>query len=189
MEPAATERTNRVREQLESAFPAGIIQRVEVLEYGDDRSVEPGETAVRLFINRADRPEGREGDEETVRAFEQANRATIRKLRDDLPGFIGWIEFVPDGPVDAARPPGPILKLKGRAGSATNLDEGSEELTPVMTRLGPADLSTVDTLITAGIGNSRAEVIRWALGRIREHPAYSQLQARVREIDELKAQF
>ena len=64
-----------------------------------------------------------------------------------------------------------------------------EELTPVMTRLGPADLATVDTLITAGIANSRAEVLRWAVGRIRERPAYAQLQQRVHEIDELKAQF
>ena len=53
----------------------------------------------------------------------------------------------------------------------------------------PADLATVDTLITAGIANSRAEVLRWAVGRIREHPAYAQLQERVHEIDQLKAQF
>jgi hypothetical protein len=58
-----------------------------------------------------------------------------------------------------------------------------------MTRLGPADLATVDTLITAGFAGSRAEVLRWAVGRIRENPAYAQLQNRVREISELKAQF
>jgi hypothetical protein len=179
----------RIGEQLTAAFPAGAIQRVEVLQYGDDRSVEPNETAVRVFISRADRPEGQEGDEEIVQAFEQANRATIRKVRDDLPGFIGWIEFVADSPAGAAKSHGPILKLKGRAGRVASPDEGSEELTPVMTRLGPADLATVDTLITAGIAGSRAEVIRWALGRIREHPAYAQLQARVQEISELKAQF
>ena len=68
-------------------------------------------------------------------------------------------------------------------------DEAPGELTSVMTRLGPADLAVVDTLITAGIATSRAEVMRWALGRIREHPAYAQLQQRVHEIDELKAQF
>jgi hypothetical protein len=58
-----------------------------------------------------------------------------------------------------------------------------------MTRLGPADLATVDTLIIAGTANSRAEVLRWAVGRIREDPAYAQLQERVHEIDQLKAQF
>ena len=57
------------------------------------------------------------------------------------------------------------------------------------TRLGAADLATVDTLITAGIASSRAEVLRWAIGRIRENPAYAQLQDRVHEINELKTKF
>jgi hypothetical protein len=53
----------------------------------------------------------------------------------------------------------------------------------------PADLETVDALIVAGVATSRAEVLRSAAGRIRENPAYAQLQERVHEIDELKAQF
>jgi hypothetical protein len=53
-----------------------------------------------------------------------------------------------------------------------------------MTRLGPADLATVDTLIIAG---SRAEVLRWALARIREQPAYAQLSERPREPGEPQA--
>ena len=44
-------------------------------------------------------------------------------------------------------------------------------------------------LITAGIAANRAEAVRWALARIRERPAYVQLQERAREIEELKAQF
>jgi hypothetical protein len=51
------------------------------------------------------------------------------------------------------------------------------------------DLATVDTLIAAGIANSRAEILRWAVGRIRENPAYAQLQDRVHEISELKDRF
>lgn len=58
-----------------------------------------------------------------------------------------------------------------------------------MARLGPADLETVDTLITAGIAANLAEAVRWALARIRERPAYTRLRARAREIEELKAQF
>jgi hypothetical protein len=58
-----------------------------------------------------------------------------------------------------------------------------------MARLGPTDLETLDTLITAGIASSRADAVRWALARIRERPAYAQLSQRVREINELKAQF
>jgi len=181
--------TDRIEERLKSAFPAGAIERVQVLEYGDDPEVEPGETAVRAFIARAGRPEGKEADKETVTAFEEANRPVIMKIRDELPRFIGWIEFLPDRPSGAPRPHGPILRIGGRGGRERTPEEVSEELTPVMTRLGPADLATVDTLITAGIANSRAEVLRWAVGRIREHPAYAQIQGRVHEIDQLKAQF
>ena len=68
-------------------------------------------------------------------------------------------------------------------------DRGAGDLTPVMARLGPVDLETLDTLITAGIAANRAEAVRWALARIRERPAYAQLLDRVREIDEIKAQF
>jgi Arc/MetJ-type ribon-helix-helix transcriptional regulator len=58
-----------------------------------------------------------------------------------------------------------------------------------MARLGSADLETLDTLITAGIASNRADAVRWALARIRERPAYEQLRAKTREIDELKAHF
>ena len=57
------------------------------------------------------------------------------------------------------------------------------------TRLGPADLATVDALITAGVAPSRADVLRWAIGRIRENPAYAQIHERAREISDLKAEF
>jgi hypothetical protein len=181
--------TGRIEKQLRSVFPQDAIARVQVLEYGDAPEVEPGDTAIRVFIPRSDRPEGEEADEEIVSAFEEANRALIKNLREKLPRFIGWVEFRPDGPGGAAGPHGPVLRIGGRGGRARTLDEVSEELTPVMTRLGPGDLATVDTLITAGIANSRAEVLRWAVGRVREHPAYAQLQDRVHEINELKAQF
>jgi hypothetical protein len=72
------------------------------------------------------------------------------------------VEFQPDSPDGAEELRRHVLKI-GRGGRAAKpLDEASEELTPVMTRLGPADLATVDTLITAGIAGSRAEVLRWA---------------------------
>jgi hypothetical protein len=177
----------RIEEQLRSVFPEGAINRVEVLGYGDDPVIEPGETAIRIFIDRAGRPEGNDADDEIIHEFEGANRAAIEELRNKVPRFIGWVEFRPASPVGTARSHGPVLRIGGRR-SAT-LDEASEELTPVMTRLGAVDLATVDTLITAGIASSRAEVMRWAVGRIREHPAYAQLQERVHEIDELKAQF
>jgi len=62
-------------------------------------------------------------------------------------------------------------------------------LTPVMARLDPRDLEVLDALITAGIVPNRAEGVRWALTRIRERPAYTQLREHIGKIDELKAQL
>jgi hypothetical protein len=181
--------TTRVEKHIRSIFPDGVISRVQVLEYGDDPAVEPGDVAVRVFLPQPEQPEGEDADEEILGSFEKANRERLKKLNDELPRFVAWLEFQPDSPDGAEKFHHHVLKI-GRGGRALKpLDEASEELTPVMTRLGPADLATVDTLITAGIAGSRAEVLRWAVGRIRENPAYTQLQDRVREINELKAQF
>ena len=181
--------TTRVEKHIRSLFPDDVISRVQVLEYGDDPAVEPGDVAVRVFLHRPDQPQGGEADEEIVGSFEKANRERLRKLNDELPRVIAWVEFQADSPDGAEKRRRHVLKI-GRGGRAAKpLDDAAEELTPVMTRLGPADLATVDTLITAGIAGSRAEVLRWAVGRIRENPAYAQLQNRVREISELKARF
>lgn len=177
---------DRIEKKIRSVFPDGSIARVEVLEYGDDPGIEPGETAVRVLISRSGRPEGEEASKEILETFHKANGPVMRKLREQLPRLIEWVEFRPDSA--EAGPCGPLAIRVGR-GPAETLDDLSEELTAVMTRLGSADLATVDTLITAGIASSRAEVLRWAVGRIRENPAYAQLQERVHEITELKAQF
>jgi hypothetical protein len=42
----------------------------------------------------------------------------------------------------------------------------------------------VDTLITAGIVTSRAEGLRWALSRLRDHPAHALLQQQAGENDD-----
>jgi len=172
---------NRVEEQVRSAFPEGAVNRVQLLTYGDDPRIEPGQTAVRVFIS----------DKEIVRAFEKASREVRERLCNELPS-IGWIDFRTDTKDRPARSAGPLetrsFRFKG-SGRVTSPDELSEQLTPVMTRLGAADLATVDTLITAGIANSRADVLRWAVGRIRENPAYAQIQDQVHEIGELKTKF
>jgi hypothetical protein len=181
--------TTRVEEHIRSLFPDDVISRVQVLEYGDDPAVEPGDVAIRVFLHLPDQPEGEEADEETVDSFEKANRERLKKLHDELPRFIAWVEFQADSPEETEKLRRHVLKI-GRGGRAARpVDEASQELTPVMTRLGPADLAAVDMLITAGIAGSRAEVLRWAVGRIRENPVFAQLQDRVREISELKARF
>jgi Arc/MetJ-type ribon-helix-helix transcriptional regulator len=169
--------------EVRSAFPPGTIKQVQVLEYGDDPEIEPGQTAVRIFIDQAPPRPDIEPGTETLHRFVRANREAVRRLRHEQPS-IGWVEFRL-GDEQLTTEHGPAI----RTGRQDTQVEAAAELTSVMTRLGPEDLATVDTLITAGIANSRAEVLRWALGRIREHSAYAQIQERVREISELKAQF
>lgn len=180
----------RLERQIRRLFPDGTFTRVEVLQYGDDPGVEPGDVGLRTYLPRGDRPTGREEDEQVIDAFQNANHATIERMRENLPRFVGWIEFQPerpDGTDDRKR--GPVMRLQSHSARASALDAGAEELVSVMTRLGVADLAVVDTLITAGIASSRAEALRWAIGRIRENPVYAQLQQRVNEINELKNQF
>jgi hypothetical protein len=41
----------------------------------------------------------------------------------------------------------------------------------------------------AGIAETRADAIRWALARIRERPAYERLRERIQEVDQLRTDF
>jgi Arc/MetJ-type ribon-helix-helix transcriptional regulator len=68
-------------------------------------------------------------------------------------------------------------------------DEPKGDLTPVMARLGPADLETLDTLIAAGFAANRAQAVRWALARIRQRPAYAELREHAIQIENLRSRF
>jgi hypothetical protein len=166
--------------EVNKRFP-GAVRRVAVLQYGDDPVIEPGGLLVRVIIEA---PGGREGQQEALEAFEKAHGPAIKQFRHDLSAQLpeaGPPEFRTSDSGD-----GPRLVL-GDGRSRGSLEGG--ELTPVMARLGPADLETLDALITAGIAASRAEAVRWALARIRERPAYAQLRERAREIERLKTEF
>jgi len=170
-----------VRERLRGA----PIDRVEVLQYGDDPEIEPGELLARIVLRL---PEGEEDHRQAMRAFDREYEDALHGLRRELNQVpeIGLLEVIvgdkdTDGPV-------PVRKMR-MGGPGSPLEGAGVQLTPVMARLGPEDLETVDTLITAGIAGNRAEAVRWALARIRERPAYEKLRERAREIEELKAQF
>jgi hypothetical protein len=169
MEKAAID---RIEQQVRSAFPEGAIVRVQVLQYGDDPEVEPGQTAVRVFFDWPGRSEGGKADPKTLHAFLVANDAALGVLGNELvPRVIRWAEFRPDSPTGAASPYGPSYRITDRGRRTAAPDDVPEDFTPVMTRFGPADLAALDNLITAGIVNSRAEGVRWAVSRLREHPA------------------
>ena len=181
--------SDSIEVQLRSAFPEGTFSQVDVLGYGDDPDVEPGETAIRAFVDRAGHPaESWQDDEKVLQAFEEPNRAAIKKLGHDTAALppVAWVQFIPDTPARSA--PGAVLWgfPSMLLGMRSDVADDAQGFASVRTRLGPADLATVDALITAGIASSRAEALRWAVGRIRANPAYDQIQERAREISELK---
>ena len=187
MDQAAIERLQQqLGEEVTKRFPGGAVQRVEVLQYGDDPMIEPGELMVRLILEAA---EGREGQEQALHAFEKAHDGEFQKFRKDLAAGLPEVWRL-EVRASSDTGDGPRMVLRGRPRDsliARAADGG--DLTPVMARLGPADLETLDALITAGIAASRAEAVRWALARIRERPAYAQLRERAREIERLKTEF
>ena len=174
-----------LHQQVKAHFPDGGIQRVELLQHGDDRAVEPGELLVRIIVKVAGDTADRA---QSLDAWEQAHKTMLNEVQRELaeanlPGA-RLLDFVLDDNND----PQPTIRRR-IGGPLSDLDERAHDLTPVMARLGPIDLWTLDMLITAGIAANRAEAIRWVLARIRERPAYAKLTERTRELDELKAQF
>ena len=185
MERATVEHIEKqINDELSKRMP-GAAERVAVLQYGDDPVIEPGEILVRVFVAAG---EGEEAQEQAIRSLEQGHGPAIKELRRDITAHLPEVrrlEFVTTS--DAGHGPRMVLG-KGRRSLADREMSGAE-LTPVMARLGPADLETLDALITAGIAGSRAEAVRWALARIRERPAYAQLRERAQEIERLKNEF
>ena len=168
---------DHIEKEVLGRFPDGTLRSVQVLQYGEDPAIEPGEVGIRLTIEAKAEPEE---DGEMLDAFMGTHRAVLKGLRRDIRQLspeTKRVEFV-----SGADGKNKFLMRLGE-------DEPAGELTPVMARLGPADLETLDTLIAAGFAANRAQAVRWALARIRERPAYAQLRDRAREIEELKSQF
>jgi len=160
----------------------GAVQQVEVLQYGDDPVIEPGQAMVRVTLT----PTG-EDQEEALHAFERAHSGAIGDLRKTVARAMpstGRVEFTfPPQPGERGHP---VISMS--VGPPDRTATG-RNLTPVMARLDPSDLEVLDALITAGIVSNRADGVRWALTRIRERPAYTQLREHIGKIDELKAQL
>jgi hypothetical protein len=198
MEQAEVESARRrVQDAAREYFPDGAVQEVALLQYGDDPRVEPGQLVVRVLIP-ADAAAADAADagasagagksagfgRDPFDAFKQAHPGALEGFRDmisrELPE-VGSLEVTVDG--------GPERKGIMRLRLGPSPADRPGDLTPVMARLGPTDLQTLDTLITTGIAANRADAVRWALARIRERSAYAELRERARQIEELKTQF
>lgn len=179
---------DRIRQQFAEAvrrlLPGAPIERIEVLQHGDDPEVEPGQLLARVVVAAPDDEEGRKRVFDEFHAAHHEAFHELRKELNKLPVPV-LLQFIAGGtPAEDVK--GPIIQLLHARGGGEGPAPG---FTPVMARLAAEDLETLDMLITAGIASSRAEGVRWALARIRERPAYEQLRARTREIEELKSQF
>jgi hypothetical protein len=190
MEQAELERLRETLDrEVRKRFEGTAIEKVEVFQYGDVPEIEPGELLGRIVLAL---PEGADSTDKEARrdvmdAFHDAHKEAIREFRKDLGSRTGaaTLEITVAGQGADPHEKGPIFKMKmGGRGMA-----GDPSLTPVMARLGREELDTLDTLIAVGIAASRSEAVRWALARIRERPAYEQILAHSREIDNLKSQF
>jgi len=180
MERLDSPATGLIEQDVRDRFPDGTVDSIAVLQYGDDPSVEPGQIVIQVTVASAAEAEG---DEDLLRDFHRAYGDTIRQLQQDIPQR--W-------------PQANRFKLVTRQSEGRQRlmmlripapDEPKGDLTPVMARLGPADLETLDTLIAAGFAANRAQAVRWALARIRERPAYTELREHAKQIETLKSQF
>ncbi len=57
--------------QVKDHFPAGVVQRAELLRHGEDPAIEPGQLMVRVFIPV---PEGAEDQGTALAEWEEAHR-------------------------------------------------------------------------------------------------------------------
>jgi hypothetical protein len=175
--------TDRIQQLIDAEamerFPAGAVPRLVLLRYGDHAMIEPGELYLLVIP-------GQDGTARDAWMAEHSGRLEDFRAQR-LPEVKGFM--VTTGARDSAgRPPERIMQPAG----ISLLDPEEDEIARGLTRvpealLGPVDLATLDTLITAGIAASRAEAARWALARIREQPAYAQLSERAREPGEPRA--
>jgi Arc/MetJ-type ribon-helix-helix transcriptional regulator len=153
-------------------FPSGAVPRLVLLHYGDHPMIEPGELYLLVILGE----DGPPRDVWTEEHFDRLEDFRAQRL-PEVKGFM----LTTDARESAGRPPTAIMQMDGISLLDPEDDEIARGLTPVSAHLGPADLATLDMLITAGIAASRSEGARWALARLREQPAYAALSERSRE--------
>jgi Arc/MetJ-type ribon-helix-helix transcriptional regulator len=179
VEPTTIDRIQQLIDgEATERFPAGAVPRLALLRYGDQPGIEPGELYLRVSLGL---------DVAARDAWIEEHFDRLEDFRAQrLPEVKGFV-VTTDVPDSSGRRPTGIMKMDGISLLDAQEDEIARGLTPMMAQLGPADLETLDTLITAGIAASRSEAARWALGRVREQPPYAELSEQPREDGEINA--
>lgn len=186
MNQAEKDRIQReIEDEVKTLF-SDAVRRVDWQSHSDDPHFEPGELLPSLVLtDPPGRRRGRPEPGEALKKFQNAHGPALKQFRRELAQQWPEIRHLGIGFEDASG--------HSRGGLVIALDDLGEAaesgITHVMVRLKAPELEIVDTLITAGIANSRAEAIRWALARISERPAYAQLREHTRDIERLKTEF
>ena len=187
MDQAAKDRIrNEIEDEVRTLF-SGAVRRVDWESHSNDPHYEPGELLPSLILTA---PPGRRigppGPGAAFKKLQRAHGPALKQFRRDLAQRWPEIQHLGFGFEDASghsRGGGIVMALDDPGEAAEN------DIIHVMVRLKAPELEIVDTLITAGIANSRAEAIRWALTRISERPAYAQLREHTRDIQRLMTEF
>jgi hypothetical protein len=177
-----------IDQEVRTRFPGTAVRQAVLLQYGDDPEIGPGDLWVRVLLD----VDGPEDYEPTLTAFRLANSTAIDQFASYLAAKLPEIRLVEytfsNNPVIRGGHGPRLSNLVGeRPSDIQEWEHG--ETTRELTRLGPAGLETLDTLIMAGTAATRAEAIRWALDRIRERPAYQRLRELRGEADKLRNEF
>ena len=139
----------------------------------------PGQVVIQVTVESAAEPEG---EEDLLEGFHRDHRDAIRQLQRDIP------QRRPR-PTGSSSPPARARAASSCCGFPGRTSRPEANLTPVMARLGQADLETLDTLITRRHRGQPGAGRPLGPARIRERPAYAQLRERAREIEDLKSQL
>jgi hypothetical protein len=176
-------------DEVRMRFPGGAVRQVALLQYGDDPKIEPRDLWVRVLLDS----DGPLDYDRSWKAFADAHQAAIDELPRYLAEKLHEIMKVEFRFADSTGTRGDLDGPQWGYYTGDRLSEYQEwergVATFVHAPMGPSGLETLDTLILAGIAGTRAEAIRWALDRFRDHPAYARLRERVRDGDALKDEF
>jgi hypothetical protein len=177
-----------INEEVRARFPSAAVRQAVLLQYGDDPEIGPGDLWVRVLFDA----DGPDAWEPTLMAFRMANYTAIDQFAGYLAEKLRGIRLVEytfsNNPVTRDGHGPRLSNLVGdRVTDISEWEHG--ETIRELTRLGPAGLETLDTLIMAGTAATRPGAIRWALDRIRERPAYQRLRDLRSEADKLRNEF
>jgi len=176
-------------DEVRTRFPGAAVRQVALLQYGDDPQIEPRDLWVRVLLDS----DGPEDYERSWKAFADAHQAAIDEFPRYLTEKVHEIMNVEFRFADSIDERGNLDGPQYGYPTGRRLSDYQEwergVATFVRAPMGAAGLETLDTLIMAGIADTRGEAIGRALDCVSELPAYERLREHVLSAGRLLAEF